>query len=58
MTSALTGLVAFDLDGTLVDSAGDLASAASALTVELGGGALSREQVVQMVGEGAAVLVP
>jgi phosphoglycolate phosphatase len=57
MTSALTGLVAFDLDGTLVDSAGDLASAASALTVELGGRALTRAQVVAMVGEGAAVLV-
>lgn len=57
MTTGLTGLVAFDLDGTLVDSAGDLASAASALTVELGGLALSREQVVQMVGEGATVLV-
>lgn len=57
MTSALTGLVAFDLDGTLVDSAGDLASAVSALTVELGGRALTRDQVVLMVGEGAAVLV-
>ena len=57
MTGALTGLVAFDLDGTLVDSAGDLASAASALTVELGGRALTRDQVVLMVGEGAAVLV-
>ncbi len=57
MTSALTGLVAFDLDGTLVDSAGDLASAASALTVELGGRALARDEVVRMVGEGATVLV-
>jgi phosphoglycolate phosphatase len=57
MTSALTGLVAFDLDGTLVDSAGDLASAASALTGERGGRALSCDQVVAMVGEGAAVLV-
>jgi len=53
----VTGLVAFDLDGTLVDSAGDLAAAASALTLELGGRALSVPEVVAMVGEGAAVLV-
>lgn len=57
MISAVTGLVAFDLDGTLVDSAGDLASAASALTVELGGRVLTRAEVVAMVGEGASVLV-
>jgi len=57
MTGAMTGLVAFDLDGTLVDSAADLAAAASALTVELGGQALTRDQVVAMVGEGAPVLV-
>jgi phosphoglycolate phosphatase len=49
--------VAFDLDGTLVDSSADLAAAASALTVELGGRALTRDEVVAMVGEGAAVLV-
>ena len=57
MTGAMTGLVAFDLDGTLVDSAADLAAAASALTVELGGPALTRDEVVAMVGEGAPVLV-
>jgi phosphoglycolate phosphatase len=57
MTGAMTGLVAFDLDGTLVDSATDLAEAASALTVELGGRALTRPEVVAMVGEGAPVLV-
>jgi phosphoglycolate phosphatase len=51
------GLVAFDLDGTLVDSAADLASAASALTVEFGGRALTERDVVGMVGDGAAVLV-
>jgi phosphoglycolate phosphatase len=55
--SLAPGLVAFDLDGTLVDSATDLAAAASALTVELGGRPLTRAQVVQMVGEGAALLV-
>lgn len=57
MTGHLTGLVAFDLDGTLIDSAADLAAAASALTLELGGRALTRPEVVAMVGEGAAVLV-
>jgi len=51
------GLVVFDLDGTLVDSASDLASAASALTEELGGRPLTRTEVIGMVGEGAAVLV-
>jgi phosphoglycolate phosphatase len=55
MTGA--GVVVFDLDGTLVDSATDLASAASALALELGGRALTRAEVVAMVGEGAAVLV-
>lgn len=57
MSGPISGLIAFDLDGTLVDSAADLASAASALTVELGGRALSVADVVAMVGEGAPVLV-
>ena len=51
------GAVVFDLDGTLVDSATDLASAASALAVELGGRPLTRAEIVGMVGDGAAVLV-
>jgi phosphoglycolate phosphatase len=50
-------VVVFDLDGTLVDSAADLAAAASALTVELGGRALTVPEVMAMVGEGAGVLV-
>lgn len=49
--------MAFDLDGTLVDSATDLAAAASRLVVELGGRPLTRGEVVTMVGEGAAALV-
>lgn len=57
MRRPVDGVVAFDLDGTLVDSVADLASAASALTVELGGDALSAADVVTMVGDGAALLV-
>jgi phosphoglycolate phosphatase len=50
-------LVVFDLDGTLVDSHRDLARAANAVVVELGGAPLPVEAIVRMVGEGAAVLV-
>ncbi len=57
MTRPGAGVVVFDLDGTLVDSAADLAAAASALAVELGGRALTVPEVVAMVGEGAPVLV-
>jgi phosphoglycolate phosphatase len=53
----MIALIVFDLDGTLVDSHKDLAYAANALVTELGGGPLSEEAVVRMVGEGAAVLV-
>lgn len=52
-----TRLVVFDLDGTLVDSARDLADAANALVAESGGRALSVEAVAAMVGDGAATLV-
>jgi len=50
-------LIVFDLDGTLVDSHQDLAFAANALVVELGGTGVSEAAVVKMVGEGAAMLV-
>jgi phosphoglycolate phosphatase len=50
-------LIAFDLDGTLIDSRRDLADAANALVEELGGEPLSAEAIGSMVGEGAAVLV-
>src|SRR5689334_15035389 len=50
-------LVVFDLDGTLVDSSMDLANAVNALLSELGAKRLPNQDVVAMVGEGAAVLV-
>jgi phosphoglycolate phosphatase len=50
-------LIAFDLDGTLIDSRRDLAESANQLIVELGGEPLTEEQIGGMVGEGAALLV-
>jgi phosphoglycolate phosphatase len=50
-------LIAFDLDGTLVDSRLDLASSANLLLEDLGARPLSVDQVSGMVGEGARVLV-
>jgi phosphoglycolate phosphatase len=50
-------LIAFDLDGTLIDSRRDLADAANALIAELGGEPLSEDAIGSMVGEGAALLV-
>jgi phosphoglycolate phosphatase len=50
-------LVAFDLDGTLVDSRQDLADSANQLVAELGGRPLTLAAVAGMVGEGASVLV-
>ena len=53
----LQRLIAFDLDGTLIDSRRDLADSANELIIELGGSPLAEEAVGRMVGEGAAVLV-
>jgi phosphoglycolate phosphatase len=53
----MIALVVFDLDGTLIDSSRDLTDAVNALIVDLGGQALGLDQVTEMVGEGAAVLV-
>ena len=50
-------LIAFDLDGTIVDSRRDLADSANEVITELGGTALSEEEIGRMVGEGAAVLI-
>src|SRR6188474_2951348 len=53
----LQSLIAFDLDGTLIDSQRDLAQSANQLIVELGGEPLAEEAIGGMVGEGAALLV-
>jgi phosphoglycolate phosphatase len=50
-------LVVFDLDGTLIDSVGDLAASASELVTSRGGRALDAGEVATMVGDGAAELV-
>lgn len=50
-------LIAFDLDGTLIDSRRDLADAANELISELGGLPLDEDAIGHMVGEGARVLV-
>jgi phosphoglycolate phosphatase len=47
----------FDLDGTLVDSAPDLATALNGLLNEMGRPALAESTVRSMVGDGAGVLV-
>ena len=47
----------FDLDGTLVDSAPDLAAALNATLSEIGGRALSLAAVRGMIGDGTAMLV-
>lgn len=49
--------VAFDLDGTLVNSIPDLAAAANAMRLELGLDALPVEQVQSYVGDGIGALV-
>ena len=54
---ALTAHIAFDLDGTLVDSVADLAASASELVTTLGGRPLDVKEVGLMVGDGASLLV-
>lgn len=49
--------IAFDLDGTLVDSLVDLAAAANAMRTQLGMTALDAKAVEHYVGDGVAVLV-
>ncbi len=50
-------LIAFDLDGTLVDSRRDLADSVNALLEDLGAAPLSEGLIGTMVGDGASQLV-
>jgi len=50
-------LIAFDLDGTLIDSQRDLADSANELLASFGADPLPIETVAAMVGDGAKVLV-
>jgi phosphoglycolate phosphatase len=50
-------IVVFDLDGTLIDSARDVAYAASEMVKSYGGRALDLRDVTAMIGDGAAALV-
>ena len=51
------GVALFDLDGTLVDSAPDLAAAIDAMLEQLGRRKAGADNVRQWVGNGASVLV-
>ena len=57
MTDFSFDLVGFDLDGTLVDSSGDLAAAVNAMLASDGRPTLTVPQVVAMTGGGVARLV-
>ena len=50
-------LVVFDLDGTLIDSAPDLAAAVNAMLAHFGAAPLALAEVRGMIGEGMALLV-
>lgn len=50
-------IVAFDLDGTLIDSAADIARAANELVTSLGGRPVDPAVLTGMIGDGAGVLV-
>ncbi|HTH97973.1 MAG TPA: phosphoglycolate phosphatase [Stellaceae bacterium] len=51
------GLIIFDLDGTLIDSVGDIAHAANTALAEFGRAPLEVAEIRRMVGEGSAVLM-
>jgi len=57
MTDARLRAIAFDLDGTLIDSRHDLAAAVNLARADLGLEALSVDGVLGMIGEGARNLV-
>ena len=53
----MNAVVVFDMDGTLIDSVGDIAAAINRMRTSYGLSALTRDAVVGMVGSGARVLV-
>ena len=53
----MNAVVVFDMDGTLIDSVGDIAAAINRMRACYGLSALTRDAVVGMVGSGARVLV-
>ena len=53
----MNAVVAFDMDGTLIDSAADIGAAVNRMRVSFGLKPLPRGSVVRMVGNGARVLV-
>ena len=53
----MNSVIAFDMDGTLIDSAADIGAAANRMRASFGLKPLDRESVVRMVGNGARVLV-
>ena len=57
MPDPTRGTVIFDLDGTLVDSAPDLADALDTLLAEMGLEPVGVDRVRQMIGHGMAELV-
>ena len=57
MSPSLPSVVVFDLDGTLVDSRPDLATAVNRMRAELGLEELPEAAVGAMIGEGAKILV-
>jgi phosphoglycolate phosphatase len=57
MTQCNISLAIFDLDGTLIDSIGDIHRAVNEMLVELGQVPLPLPEVRRMVGDGAGVLI-
>ena len=53
----MNAVIAFDMDGTLIDSAADIGAAANRMRASFGLTPLPRGSVVRMVGNGARVLV-
>lgn len=55
--STATATLVFDLDGTLIHSAPDLAAALNRVLSEAGRDAVTLDQVTRMIGDGVAMLV-